>query len=122
MKSRRGTPEDRELDALLGSRLKETTPEFDARWAELSRRLASPAPRRIVWLRPWAGVALAVAAAVAMIWWVGRPGGAAPGRAHAEVLEDMAAMDAVLARGTALLDGENRAELLNLPVVTGRKG
>lgn len=122
MKPGRGTPEDRELDALLGSRLKNTTPEFDARWAELSRQLGAPAPRRMVWLRPWASAALAAAAAVAVVWWVGRPGGAAPGRAHTEVLEDMAAMDAVLARGTALLDGENRAELLNLPVVAGRKG
>jgi hypothetical protein len=109
-------PGDAELDALLARRYHDTTPEFEARWVALKRELRqAPARRRAPWLA-WLG-ALTVGAA-ALVLLVSHPRHAAPpsGPEVSPALAELFAMDAVLTRGTALLDGENRDALLHLSV------
>ncbi len=110
---------DEDVDALLGSRFRETTPEFEARWVELRRRLRTePAPR--AGIPPWAawlgllsaGVTMA-AILLALHPWRPAPPAIAAGEPH---LDELFTMDAVLEPAAALLDTDNRAALLNLPV------
>lgn len=108
-------PSDDELDRLLASRPKRTSPEFEQRWRELRATLVSPAPRARFsfgygWL--WSGVALtALAVGIALRQ--------APPRA-AEVdgaaFEQLLALDAALSPGAPLLDPEDRAAILYLPL------
>lgn len=110
-------PRDDEIAALLARRYRDTTPEFEARWVALKRELRrAPPPRRAPWLA-WLG-ALAIGA-VALALLVSRPRPTAPLAPDAGVppaLAELFAMDDVLRRGTALLDGENRDALLHLPL------
>ncbi|MBI5689814.1 MAG: hypothetical protein HZC55_06915 [Verrucomicrobia bacterium] len=115
-------PRDDEIEALLARRYRDTSPEFEARWVALKRELRqAPARPRPSWFEGWnrwlaLGGALAAVVLTVAVW--RRP---APVRENvpAEVspaLAELFAMDAVLGRGTALLDAENRDALLNLPV------
>lgn len=107
-------PRDNELDALLARRYRDTTPEFEARWVALKRELRNaPPPRRAAPWLTWLGALTAAAVAVALL--VSLPRHAAP-PAVSPALAELFAMDAVLSRGTALLDGENRDVLLHLPI------
>lgn len=108
------TPSDDETDRLLASRFKATTPEFDARWVELKRTLRQAPPRRgPLWGAPFWSVVLGSGVAVAAVLLVLRAPSRAP-TAIPAVLEELWAMNEVLSDGTALLDAENRAELLYL--------
>jgi hypothetical protein len=108
---------DDDLDALLGRRLKATTREFDARWETFLRRLRTePASRHAI--PPWAawlglmsaGVTLAAILLALHPW---RPAPPPPG--PVPDLDILFTMDAALEPATALLDGETRDALLNLP-------
>jgi hypothetical protein len=112
---------DEDLDALLGSRLRDTTPEFEARWVDLKRRLrpAPPARRAIPPWAAWLGL-LSAGVTVAAILLALHPWRPAPPRpvpaALTPALDELLSMDATLESATALLDGENRDALLHLPV------
>jgi hypothetical protein len=111
-------PSDRELDQLLASRLKRTSPEFELRLRELRVRLAGNAAAPRFRIRPWwvwpglATAALAFAAAVILQRQVSLPP-VAPGPVS---YEELFALDAALAPAAALLNGENRDAVLRLPV------
>ena len=102
---------------MLARRYHDTTPEFEARWVALKRELRNPpVSRRTPWL-VWLSALTVGAAALALL--VSQPRHDAPGALDAGVppaFAELFAMDAVLTRGTALLDGENRDALLHLPV------
>lgn len=110
-------PGDDEIDALLRRGYRDTTPEFEKRWVDLKRELRSaPAVRRPVPRWWWLGVLTAAAAAVALLLTVPRRSAPpTPDAGPSPALAELFAMDAVLSRGTALLDGENRDALLHLP-------
>lgn len=114
-------PTDEEIDRLLASRLRDTTPEFEARWRDLQRELRQAPPRRrswFAWPSAWAGLAAAgAAAALLLALWPAAP--VTPPRnapefspAFAELFE----MNEVLAHALPLIDPENRDALLHLPV------
>lgn len=124
------TPSDEKIDRLLAGRLRDTTPEFEARWVALKRELRqTPARKRSALWTTWtawlgavaAGAALAVAFVAVRQPSVTQPNGGeaalvSTGAVPSEALEELFAMDAVLARARVLLDDENRAALLHLPV------
>ena len=120
-------PSDDEMNRLLASRFKDTTPEFEARWRNLKRELrqAPPRPPALVWFRfaPWFGLALAGAAA---LWLVmlnyQRATSIVPAGEPAPALAELFKMDAALTHGTALLDPENRDALLHLPAHPQNRG
>lgn len=109
-----------QLDRMLGSRFRDTTPEFEARWVALKRDLRNaPLRRKVVpsWAA-WLGLmssGVAIAAIVLAIhpW---RPTPPPPDDlAVSPALAELFSMDAALAHATPLLDAENRDELLHLP-------
>lgn len=112
-------PSDDDLDTLLRSRLRDTSPEFEARWVDFKRRLRT-APARRHPIPAWTGWLGIVSAGVTMAaiflaihpW---RPN-AAPMLKLTPELNELFTMDATLEPATALLDVENRDALLNLPV------
>lgn len=112
------SPSEEEIDRLLASRLRDTTPEFEARWRDLRRELRqTPAARRA---RPswWPGLA-AAGVAFAAVLVVYHPWSTPAPRPEPRFSEDFAelfAMDDILGRATPLLDPENRDALLHLPV------
>lgn len=119
---------DEQVDRLLAGKLRDTTPEFEARWVALKRELRQqPARRRSVWnsWNAWFGALAAGAALAVAVVAVRRPAVVEPGTADAvaaastavspQALEELFAMDAVLTRARVLLDDENRAALLHLP-------
>ena len=110
-------PSDAELDALLARRYHDTTSGFEARWVALKRELRNPpAPRRAPWL-VGLGALTAGTAIVALLVSHPRPAmPLAPAPGVSSALAELFAMDAVLNRGAALLDRENRDALLHLPV------
>ena len=111
---------DDQLDRLLGSRFRDTTPEFEARWVAFKRDLRTASPRRKV-VPPWAawlglmssGVALAAILLAIHPWRQSPP--PSDGLAVSPALAELFAMDDALARATPLLDTENRDALLHLP-------
>lgn len=115
-------PGDEEVDALLARRYRDTSSEFEARWVALKRDLrAQPRPSRLSWFEGWnrwfalAGATAAVVLTVS-IWRKGPP---APASAEVSpALAELFAMEAVLDRGTVLLDAENRDALLHLPATS----
>ena len=108
-------PFDPELDRLLGSKLRRTSPEFELRWRELRAELAGVrAPVRakwMPWLR-WPGLGLATLAAVATLFLL-QPTPAP--RSQPVSFEELIALDAALQPASSLLVAENRDALLNLP-------
>lgn len=109
-------PSDAELDQLLASRLKRTSPEFEQRWRELRGELAgSPAPRAAGWRwLLWPGLAAAGAAAVAVALVLFRPH-PAPEIPALAAYEELLALDSALTVAEPLLEPENREALLHLP-------
>ncbi len=109
---------DPDLDALLGSRMRETTPEFEARWVAFKRQLRTePRGRHAVpaWAA-WLGLMSAGVALVAILFalhpWRSAP---PPVRNLVPDVDELLTMDAALQPAAALLDAENRDALLNLP-------
>lgn len=109
------SPSDVDLDRLLASHPRRTSPEFELRWRELRAAWsAKPATTRSAW-RPgwlWPGLAAAVAAAALFVTLRPRPPAAS---FDVVAFEELIALDAVLARATPLLEAENRDALLHLP-------
>jgi hypothetical protein len=111
---------DDQLDRMLSSRFRDTTPEFDARWVEFKRHLRTPSPsRRAVpsWAA-WLGV-MSSGVTLAAILLAIHPWRPAPPHLNrltvSPALAELFSMDDALAHATPLLDAENRDELLNLP-------
>lgn len=105
-------PSDDDLDRLLSRQLKDTTPEFEARWVELKRTLRSTPRRRSgFWPRPLWSVVLATSVAAAVLLLLPRSPTSAP-TPVSPALAELWAMDEVLAGTTALLSSDTRAELL----------
>ena len=108
-------PSDRELDRLLGGKLRRTSPEFELRWREVRAGLGGArSAGRFHWARwwLWPGVATAALAAVLVVLVVRRP---SAGGARPVTFEELIALDAALQPATPLLVAENRDALLNLP-------
>lgn len=109
------SPSDSDLDRLLASQPRRTTPEFEQRWRELRATFGHrPAPVRQLWRNVWVwpGLAAAIAAAVLFVTLRVR----APATASDFVaFEKLIALDATLARAMPLLEAENRDALLHLP-------
>jgi hypothetical protein len=112
-------PSEEEIDRLLASRLRDTTPAFEARWRDLRRELRNaPAPRRrwLTWPVWSTGLAAAgVTLAVLLVLRPWTPAVPPPTPAFSPVFAELLEMDDVLARATPLLDPENREVLLHLP-------
>lgn len=112
-------PSDEDIDRLLASRFKDTTPAFERRWTDLKRQLRTTPPSRpwFAWLRlaPWFGVAVAGAAAVVLLLVLHRPATPILSDRPSPTLEELFAMDEVLVHATPLLNAENRDVLLHLP-------
>ncbi len=110
-------PSDSELDRLLASKLRRTSPEFELRWRELRANLGGGrAPARAGWPRwlLWPGFAGAALVALAVVFVVRR---STPPLADGSriTFEELIALDAALQPAAPLLNGENRDALLNLP-------
>lgn len=110
-------PSDADLDRLLGSKLRRTSPEFEQRWRELRGELAGNRPRpRTSWLRwiIWPGLPAFAAASLAVVLVLRQnpPTPAAPGPV---TFEELIALDAALQPARSLLVAENRDALLHLP-------
>ncbi len=110
-------PSDADLNRLLGSKLRRTSPEFERRWRELRGELAGARPRpRASWLRwlLWPGLPAFAAASLAVVLVLRQnpPTPAAPGPV---TFEELIALDAALQPARSLLVAENRDALLHLP-------
>lgn len=113
-------PSDADLDRLLASRLKRTSPEFELRWRELRARLvAAPPTRRRSWIRwlLWPGLATAALAAAALVLTL-RHASPDPVALRHATFENLIALDAALAPAAPLFDPENREAVLHLPAKT----
>lgn len=114
----RQPPSDAEIDRLLGSQLKRTSPEFEQRWRELRGQFvattsASRLSPRPSWLL-WPGVMTAALAAALMVF-VLRDDSRSPDPTQLVTFEELIALDSALASATPLLAAENREVLLYLP-------
>jgi hypothetical protein len=110
-------PSEEEIDRLLASRFRDTTPEFEARWRDLRRELRqAPAPRRS-WPAWWPGLAAAgmTLAAVLVVYHPWTTPSPSPETRFSPEFTELFAMDEILGRATPLLDPENRDVLLHLP-------
>ena len=110
-------PSDAELDRLLGSKLRRTSPEFEQRWRELRAELAGTRPRaRATWLRwlLWPGLPALAAASLAVVL-VLRQQPSSPAAPGPLTFEELIALDAALQPARSLLVAENRDALLHLP-------
>lgn len=108
---------DENIEALLARRYRDTTPEFEARWVALKRDLRqTPGRRRWPWSGWSAWMAIgAAAAAVVLVASLALRTNPPPTAELSPALADLFTMEAVLSRGSALLDPENRDALLHLP-------
>ena len=110
-------PSDREIDRLLGSKLRHTSPAFEMRWRELRAELAGTrSAARVSWLRwlLWPSLATATLAALAVAFVI-RRAPAPPPNSQPVPFEELIALDAALQPASTLLVAENRDALLNLP-------
>lgn len=110
-------PSDADLDRLLGSKLRRTSPEFEQRWRELRGELAGTRPpARATWLRRllWPGLPAFAAAALAVAF-VLRQAPRPPAAPGPVTFEELIALDAALQPARSLLVAENRDALLHLP-------
>jgi len=108
-------PSDPELDRLLGSKLRRTSPEFELRWRQLRAELVGTRPSaRAGWPRwlVWPGLATVSLAAVVAVLLL-RP--ASTPTPQPVSFEELIALDAALQPASPLLTAENRDALLNLP-------
>jgi hypothetical protein len=121
--SREGAPVDPER--LLRSRLRDTTPEFEARFDDLRRRLAQQPPRS-AWrdrLAPWFGWRGALAGlaagtiAVAVLVLPTRPSGLSPSELAG--YDELFALDDALRDALPVADAETIEALLLIPTETG---
>ena len=114
-----------QVDRLLAGKFRDTTPEFEARWVQLRRELRqAPPPRRTAWMAwtAWLGAVTAGAALVlAVVVAVRRPVPTPETVPLSPELAELLTMDAVLHRAQVLLDDEQRAALLHLPVENNPK-
>lgn len=110
-------PADDEINRLLGRQLRDTTPEFEARWVELKRALRHSPPRRRWLLPPLWSLLFAGGVAVAALLLVIRLA-VAPAPEPSPRLADLWVMDEALAHSTILLDEASRDELLHVSVVS----
>jgi len=108
---------DENIDALLARRYRDTTPEFEARWVALKRDLRpTPVRRRWSWSGWSAWMAIgAAAAAIVLVASLTLHTDPPPTAELSPALAELFTMEAVLSRGSALLDPENREALLHLP-------
>ena len=118
-------PSDDDIDRLLASQLKDTTPEFERRWVDLKRQLRTAPPRRSLvpaWAA-WLGLFSAGVTLVAIFTVLrpGRPEAPAVASVPSPMLAELFVMDEVLARATPLLDAESRDVLLHLPANPSRQ-
>jgi len=108
---------DENIDALLARRYRDTTPEFEARWVALKRDLRqTPVRRRWSWSgwSAWMTIG-AAAAAIVLVASLTLRTDPPPTAELSPALAELFTMEAVLSRGSALLDPENRDALLHLP-------
>ena len=111
-------PSEAEIDRLLSSQLRRTSPEFEMRWREIRTQWTekNQRSRRLVWPRwlLWPGLATAGIAAALVVFGLREP--APPAVAPGPVsFEELLALDAALAPAAALLNPENREALIHLP-------
>jgi hypothetical protein len=107
---------DAELDRLLASRLRRTSPEFELRWRALRSELTSAGVRRPTWASRWLlwpGLATAALAAVMAVFALRSPPPPL-GSPAVSLFEELIALDAALAPAAPLLDAENRDAVLYL--------
>lgn len=110
-------PADEDIDRLLARRLRDTTPEFEARWIELKRTLRNAPPRRRSLPLPLWSLLLAGGVAAAALLLV--PDRRVPSTLETSpALAELWEMDATLVAGTILLDDDSRAELLHVAAVS----
>ncbi len=113
-------PSDSELDRLLASRLKRTSPEFELRWRALRGELVGRRPSRQrrwpQWIL-WPGVTAGLLAAIALVLHQPQPP-ATDARSNLVAFEELIALDAALAPALVLLDSDNRDVLLHLPAAS----
>lgn len=110
-------PSDADLDRLLGSKLRRTSPEFEQRWRELRGELAGTRPRpRASWLwwLLWPGLPTLAVATLSVVL-VLRPNAPSPAAPGPVTFEELIALDAALQPARSLLVAENRDALLHLP-------
>lgn len=110
-------PSDPELDRLLGSKLRRTSPEFELRWRKLRAELGGGRSRaRVEWTRwwLWPGLTTITLAALAVVFVLRRAPAPAP-EARPVSFEELIALDAALQPASSLLVAENRDALLHLP-------
>ena len=114
-------PSDQEINQLLSRHYRDTSPEFDIRWANLKRDLSQRSGERVHAFGPghlarWLGIIGAAAAFVFVVYSVRLP---APlpetNLIISPQLAELMSMDEVLGQALPLLDEENRTALLNLP-------
>jgi hypothetical protein len=113
--SPRPDPED-----LLRARIRDTSPEFEARFDVLRRRLANE-PRPSAWrewfVRPFSRGALVFASAAALViaLFLFRPG-ADVAAGHTQDYSELVALDDTLRDAMALIDSETLDILLQMPL------
>ena len=114
-------PSDSELDRLLGSRLRRTSPDFEQRWRELRPELAGTRPPvRARWPRwfLWPGLTTLIVASFAVLLVV-RNAPVPSSDPGLVTFEDLLSLDAALQPARFLLVEENRDALLHLPAQLG---
>lgn len=124
MKPPRRPPDELELDQLLASRFKDTSPAFETRWRDLKRELREAPPPAARWgggrVLPWLGVAAGLAAAWVLL--LHRPPAPVASEGIPPGLAELFEWDASLAAAAPLLDAENRDALLHLPIESNHGG
>ena len=99
----------------LRTGLRDTTPEFEARFDALRRRLAQAGPRRARFGlgRAWIGAGVGAAVAAAIVVFVMRPGSSPDFDSAA--FGELVAMDEVLRQALVLANDDTREAVLFLP-------
>lgn len=123
------SPDRADPERLLARGLRDTTPEFEARFDDLRRSLAHEPPRRGILdvlgkamrMRPaWLGAAVAVAglALAFAIIQTRLPRGAVPDGIEEQWYADVVVLDDSLRDALVLSEGETREVLSHMPVET----
>jgi hypothetical protein len=113
--TQRPAPSDEDLDRLLASQLKRTSPKFELRWRQLRAGFGIPAPRRgLSWWLFWPGIATAGLAAFALVTVLRHSSNPAP-VPDATAWADVFRLEAALAPAAPLLDRDTRDAVIHLP-------